>query len=60
MCSRRLAQYRESRKYATEIERYCPIMLAKSVRTNKTSMHPDCCIMFVTYTSKMLFSSLFQ
>jgi hypothetical protein len=23
-------------------------------------MHPDCCIMFVTYTPKMLLSSLFQ
>jgi hypothetical protein len=34
--------------------------LAKFVRTYRTSMHPDCCIMFVTYTSKMLLSSLFQ
>jgi hypothetical protein len=50
MCSRRLAKYRESRKYATDIEHYRHIMLAKSVRTNKASMHPDCCIMFVTYT----------
>jgi hypothetical protein len=23
--------------------------LAKLVRTNRTSMHPDCCIVFVTY-----------
>jgi hypothetical protein len=60
MCSGRLAKYRESRKYATDIERYCHIMLAKLVRTDKTSMHPDCCIMFVTYTSEMLLSPLFQ
>jgi hypothetical protein len=43
----------------TDIERYCHIM-AKSVGTNRMSMHPDCCIMFVTYTSKMLLSSLLQ
>jgi hypothetical protein len=54
-----VAQYRESRKYATDIERYCHGMLAKLVRTHRTSMHPDCCIMFVTYTPKMLLSSLF-
>jgi hypothetical protein len=30
MCSWRLAKYRESRKYATDIERYCHIMLAKT------------------------------
>jgi hypothetical protein len=60
MCSWRLAEYHESRKYATEIERYCHIWLAKLVRTCRTSMHPDCCLMFVTYTSKMLPSSLLQ
>jgi hypothetical protein len=59
MCSRRLANYRD-RTYATDIERYGHIILAKSVRTNKTSMHLDCCIMFVTYTPKILLSSLFQ
>jgi hypothetical protein len=35
------------RRYATDIERYCQIMLAKFVRTNRTIMHPDCCIVFV-------------
>jgi hypothetical protein len=54
MCSLRLAKYRESRKYATDIERYCHSMLTKLVRTYRTSMHPDCCIVFVTYISKML------
>jgi hypothetical protein len=40
-------QYTERRRYATDIERYCHIMLANIMKTNRTSMHPDCCIVFV-------------
>jgi hypothetical protein len=38
-------QYIEiERRYATDIERYCHIMLAKFVRTNRTNMHLDCAL----------------